>query len=916
MKRTLFSLFFFLIGFTMMAQQYSITGKLVDATTSEPLPDATVRLEESTFETTTDADGEFEITGELPWGNQVVNIEKMGFVTLRLPVVLENDKTLAIGNIPMEVDVTSEQLEIGLISLSDNDLNGDDDQADYNISGLLSASNDAFLNAAAFDFSATFFRPRGYDSENGKLLINGIEMNKIFNGRPQWGNWGGLNDVQRNRNFSMGLTPNEYQFGGLGGTTNIVMRASQYRAGGRVSYATSNRTYTGRVMASYHSGLTQSGWAYSFSAARRFGDEGFVDGTLYDANSFFASVEKKINEDHSLNLTAFYTPNRRGKSSPNTQEVFDLRGIKYNSYWGEQDGEIRNSRIRKIQEPIIMLNHYWDIDDDTRLNTNVSYQFGKIGDSRLGYDNAPNPDPTYYQKLPSYFLSDPDGSDLAGAYQAYDNFVSDGQIDWDNLYATNIAYGGPSRFYLYEDRVDDKQFTANTIFTKAINNNITLNAALNYKMLNSHSFANMLDLLGGNGYLDIDTFNQGDEAQSDLNNPDRIVGEDDEFKYNFELDAEIYSAFAQAQFSYSKVDFYLGGNVGQTSYQRNGLYQNGNFPDNSFGKSQKLNFTTYGAKGGATYKISGRHLLDFNAAYFTDAPTARNSFSNSRQNNSTVTGLTEEKKMSFDASYIYRSPIVKARLTGYYTEMQDATEISFYYADGISGLGRDVTTAFVQEVLTNVDKRYMGGELGIEAQVTPTIKLKGAAAYGQNTYANNPDLYLTSDDFDEALDFGQSYLKDYRIAGGPQQAYQLGFEYRDPDYWWIGVTSNYFSHGYVDVAPITRTSNFYTDVDGLPFADYDEATARGLLKQEQFDDYMLVNVVGGKSWKIGDYYVGFFATANNIFDKKYKTGGFEQGRSANYRTLLEDNSNDKRVFGPKYWYGYGTTYYLNFYLRF
>ena len=271
---------------------------------------------------------------------------------------------------------------------------------------------------------------------------------------------------------------------------------------------------------------------------------------------------------------------------------------------------------------------------------------------------------------------------------------------------------------------------------------------------------------------------------------------------------------------------------------------------------------------------------------------------------------------SSDLSYIYRSPIVKARLTGYYTLMEDATEISFFYADGIGGQGRDLSTAFVQEVLTDIDKRHIGAELGIEAQVTPTIKLKGAAAFGQYTYDNNPDLMLTSDDFDEPIDLGKSYLKDYKIAGGPQQAYQIGFEYRDPDYWWVGATSNFFSNAYVDVSPITRSSNFYSDFDGVPYNDYDPEVARGLLKQEEFDSYMLVNVVGGKSWKVDDYFIGFFATINNVFDQEYKTGGYEQGRSASYRNLVDDANNDTRVFGPKYWYGYGTTYYLNVYLRF
>lgn len=122
-------------------------------------------------------------------------------------------------------------------------------------------------------------------------------------------------------------------------------------------------------------------------------------------------------------------------------------------------------------------------------------------------------------------------------------------------------------------------------------------------------------------------------------------------------------------------------------------------------------------------------------------------------------------------------------MTGYYTEVNDATEISFFYADGLSGLGRNSTTAFVQEVLGGIDKLHFGIEVGVESQITTTMKIKGAAAIGQFTYSNNPNLYLTSDDFDDVLDYGTSYLKNYRIAGGPQRAAQIGFEYRDPKFW-------------------------------------------------------------------------------------------------------------------------------------
>jgi hypothetical protein len=751
-------------------------------------------------------------------------------------------------------------------------------------------------------------------------LMNGIEMNKVFNGRPQWSNWGGLNDVLRNQELTTGLAPSSYNFGGILGTTNINLRASEYRSGSRITYSSSNRSYTNRVMATHASGVVKGGWSYAFSLGRRWGNEGFQDGTFYDANSFFVSVEKKINDKHSLNFTGFYTPNKRGKSSPNTQEVYDLKDIKYNEYWGYQDGEKRNSRVKRIAEPVLMLNHYWDFTEKTSLNTNVAYQFGELGNSRLDYAGGANPSPAYYQGLPSYFLADTDGPDLAGAYSAYQNFTEGGQLDWNRLYdanVTNNATGDNAAYVLYEDRSDDTQLSVNTIFNSDLSENITLNAAVNYKRLKSHNFAEIIDMLGSTtGYLNVDSF---DQVQFDLQNPDLVVGEGDTFRYNYNLEANIVSTFAQAQFKYNKIDFFLAGSITKTDYQREGLYQSEVYADNSFGKGEKVEFTGLGAKGGFTYKFSGKHLLVANAGYLTKAPTIRNTFSNSRDNHAIVGdqsgfGITEEKITSFDLNYVYRSPIVKARLTGYFTKMQDANEVSFYYADGISGI--DSGTAFVQEILEGIDKRHLGIEFGIEAQVIPTIKLTGVASVGQYTYDNNPNLLLSSSDFTAGLDFGEANLKDYKIAGGPQHAFSLGFEYRDPNYWWFGTTANFMSNAYVDVSPLTRTENFYLDTDGLPFPDYDPALAKELLRQEKFDSYMVWNAVGGKSWKVGDKYISLFVSLNNILNTQFKTGGFEQGRNANYQSLKEDVNAPKRRFGPKYWFGRGTTYFMNLNLRF
>ena len=918
-------LIIFLIGIfssiTILAQQTIIKGSVKDATTNEPIADVTITIEETQQKTTTDALGEFSFSGNVPLGEQVLNIYKIGFITKRYTIVVNQGKTVNITDMTLDLDQSTTS-DLFTITLSDDELNDDTGGAD-NISGLLSSSQDVFQRTAAFEFSPSFYNVRGLDSENGTVLINGIEMNKLYNGRPQWSNWGGLNDVVRNQELTTGLSASNYTFGGILGTTNINTRASSYREGGQLTYSSSDRSYTNRLMASYASGLIEDGWAFTVMIARRWGNEGYQDATLYDANSFFASVEKKLNDKHSINFTSIYAPNRRGKSSPNTQEVYDLRGIKYNEYWGWQDGEKRNSRIKEVIEPILMLNHYWDISSKTSLNTNVAYQFGSVGNSRLDYngqrlndDGIPvgggsNPSPSYYQKMSSYWLTPTAGPNYEKAYLYQQEFLNDGQIDWNSMYQTNLDnVGNYSTYILYEDRNDDKQLTANSIFTSFLNDNITINAAFNYSNLKSENFAEVLDLLGGNGYLNVDSF---DGFQFNVQNPNSIALKGDRFRYNYNLNADVISGFAQAQFKYNKIDYYLSASITNTQYQREGLYQNGAYPDNSFGKGEKLTFTGFGGKGGFTYKFSGKHLLDINAGYITRAPSLRNTFSNSRENHNIVSGITEEKMSSADASYIFRSPIVKAKLTGYYTKIEDANEISYYYADGVGG----DNAAFVQEILQGIDKKHIGAEFGIEAQVTPTIKLKGVAAVGQYTYDNNPNLYLTSSDFETGRqDFGKASLKDYKLATGPQTALSAGFEYRDPDFWWVGATANFFDNTYVDISPLTRTKNFYQDSDGLPFNDYDETIARQLLKQEKFDNYITVNLIGGKSWKIDDYFVGFFASVNNLLDETYKTGGFEQGRNANYRQLRDDSSNEIPVFGSKYWYNRGTTYFLNVYFRF
>lgn len=914
MRKKIIFLFLLILCFGVIYAQQKVKGTITNAETETPLSGVEVSVKSININQLTDAQGRF-IFNNLKTGSYVLQLSFEGFETSYFPITIEDGNDLDLGYLNLYPFFKSD-FDTSIISLSDDELSEDEKGGSENVSGLLQSSKDVFMRAAAFNFGVARFRVRGFDSGYGQLLLNGISMNKINDGRPQWSNWGGLNDATRNQEFANGLSASDYSFGGILGTTNINTRATNYRPGSSVSFASTNSNYTGRVMATHSTGLLSNGYALTVSGSRRFAENGYFEGTTYNAWSAFIAAEKKFNNNHSLNLTAIYTPVRRAKSSANTQEVYDLAGYKYNSYWGYQNGEKRNSRIKEIEEPIIMLSHYWKIDNVTTLNINVAYQFGHIGDSRLNYANAPSPDPTYYRNLPSYFLRFQDNINYAGAYLAGEAFKNDksySQINWEKLYRANIE-NGTAHYYLFEDRVDDKTITANTIFKRHLSNRISMNAGISFKQLKSENYTHMLDLLGGESFVDIDYFATGDAMQSDLNNPNREVKVGDKFNYHYDIAAKELTSFLQFEFKYNKVDFFVAANFTSRDYQREGFYKNGTFADNSFGKSEKQSFADVSFKAGATYKISGRHLLDFKAGYLNQAPTIRNTFANSRVNNEFTPNLKSEKITTADASYIFRAPGILARLTGYYSKFENVTETSFFFAEGLRGDAAD----FVAEILTGAEKLHFGSEFGIEVQVVPTVKIIGAAAIGQYTYNNNPQLYIQSDVFtDLKSDFGKAYIKDYKLSGSPQRAYSLGFEYRDPKFWWFSTNTNLISHNYLDISPLLRTDNFYLRADGLPFPNATQEEVDQLLKQERFDEAFIVNIAGGKSWRLkNNYYLGFFTSVNNVLGELFKTGGYEQSRNANYLELKQDKDLQYPTFGPKYYYGNDTSYYLNVYLRF
>lgn len=885
----------------------SIKGVIKVISSEQGIANAELLLEGGTVLGISNTLGEFSVEVSFI-GEFILQIVAPEYSTKRIPIILEGN-VLDLGTIYLEPDIMFEK-SINLVNLTEDELL--DDEVNSNALALLQSTRDIFLNRAAFDFGQAFFRVRGYDSQYGEVLLNGMPMNKMFDGRPQWNNWGGLNDVIRNQQYTNGLSASDFTFGGILGNTNIDLRPTGLRPGTRISSSSSNRTYNGRLMATYNSGLIKDKFAYILSASRRWAKQGYMEGTLYDSYSIYGSMEYLLNKKNSISLTAILASNRRGRSSAITEEVFELVGNTYNPYWGYQNGKIRNSRERHIKEPLFLLN-YTHESKGVRINAGLGYQTGSYKRSRVGYFNAPNPDPTYYRYLPSFYINSPIGANFESALLAEEGFLESPQWDWNTIYRANtsLSQSGKAAYVLYDDIINDDQLTARVNTNIDLNSHLRWDFGLTFRHLISKNFAQIDDLMGADFHEDIDPFSETLNAIGGEVN--KQTG--DIFNYNYELMGANLDFYSQVHWKYNRISGFVSGKYSVEQYQRNGLFQNGRFIDDSLGESEVLDFSNWSFKTGSTFNITGRHWVSANAAYINKAPVLQNMFINPRESNAEVPNLQSEKITSVDANYFIRMPKLTGRVTGFYTRFQNTTDVNFFFVD--AGVGSD----FVQEVLTDLDKLHLGTEVGLEYQLSSSVKLSLVSSIAKHLYASDPFVTINFDtaaadeeliDISGSKSLGPAAIKGYKLAQGPQKAIAVGIEYRDPKYWWVSGTANYLANNYANISTITRTASFLIDPEtGQQFPDATNENVQKLLRQKRLDNFYLLNLVGGKSWLKKGKYISVFASINNVFDTAFRTGGYEQSRNGNYGQLKQDNFSGNPSFAPKYWYGFGRTYFIN-----
>ena len=962
MKRLLLTILLVAGSLSIMAQERvgSITGKVVSRGDRTPVELASVILEGENLLTqtvSTDVNGAFTFT-DIPFGQVTLEVEATGFQPTSINVKVDREfKDLNYITLTPDVQATSDfLLDDGAFVEFDSDMSNDSQSTPVS----LSASKDVFNNIAGYKFGALRFRTRGYDQNTEIIYLNGVEMTDANSGNGTWSLWSGLNEATRNQEATYATSVGTNGVGGINGTTNILARASQMRQGFRTGFVTSSGSYRHRVMATYASGMQDNGWAYAASVSARLGGNDFVEGVTYNAWAYFLSAEKRINDRHQFAFTFFGVPTQRGAQMAATQEAYTLAGSHwYNPNVGMQNGKLRNSRVRSYHEPVAMANWFYNPTDKTRITAAALFRFGQNGYSALDWNSAADPRADYYRNLPSYWYAKGDPTHQALLSQAWrENREKMMYIDFDKLYNINynsnpangdkptmnyegtgveesVAGQNRSRYIISERHTDQRDLRLKFQIDHTINNNQSIVAGADFRRNRTEYYTSIKDLLGGDYWVNIDNFAERDihasaEREKSLNDLSRsdnyIVREGDKYGYDYYAHSMVGKLWGAYNLRAGNIKLALAGEASYTNFYREGLYRKGLFADNSFGDSEHLEFFGYNLKGNFTWEPNGANSIQLSAVAQQNAPYFQDAFVSPRTRNTVAPNLTTEKVRSLDFAYSFKAPWMQLRASVYYTDIKDQSKLISFYDD--------VWAAFSNMSLSGIDSRYYGLELGMRVPITASLSASAAASIGDYTYTSNPYFTQTRDNTAATLvENERVYWKGMKVESTPQVAVNVGLNYRTDNNIYLSIDAEYFDKMYLSMNPLYRTlgamggrldatkidSAFDGNIDDIiKYAAYtgEESNIRALAAQEKFKPAIVLNASIGKTWYVNNNQIGFSFEIKNLTNTICKTGGFEQMRLFSDDEYETTTGTRYSRFDSKYFYLYGTNYYLNIYFRF
>lgn len=875
------------LTYSVMAQCV-IRGRVVDGQSGEGIRGASVVVEGTRNGVASGLDGTFILKTDIE-GQVAIIVTHIAYKEFRNTFILGNKNENQLGNLELEPDVigltdvtVTSSLAIRRktpVALSVTDaISIERKLSTQELPEILKSSPGIYATKQGGGFGDSRVNLRGFESENVAVMINGVPMNEMEWGGIYWSNWLGLADVTRSLQVQRGLGASKVSAPSVGGSINIVTKSTEADAGGSLTYALGNDGYN-KIAFQLSSGM-RNGWAFSLLGAKSWGD-GYVQGTDFEAYSYFVNVSKQINADHLLSFTAFGAPqehNRRTDDLLIEEWKRQPSKYRYNAAYGfDMNGQRKTATLNKYHKPQLSLNHYWTISDKSSLSTVLYASFGRGGGySGQGYTGS------YRSK---WYATNNNGGINAEFRSA------DGTFDYGAIYALNRESENGSLMAMGNSINDHNWYGLISTYTTQVGNYMELYGGVDLRYYKGIHTAKLIDLYGGDYFINSNDRKNVKYKAGDTEwiNEKLVVGDIVYRDYDSYVLQE--GVFGQLEYTKDKLASFVAASLSNSTYWRYDRF----YYDKRNAESDKVHFTGFTLKGGVNYNLTDNHNLFANIGYISRAPfLADGVFLQKDVSNEVNRDAVNEKVFSVELGYGYRSPVLTTNLNAYRTMWLDKAMATSFVIEG--------SEERAQLNLTGVDALHQGIELDMTLKLCRSLLLTGMLSLGDWKWNNNTSGYIYDAN-------GQPLTKDKKIASGigaddhakttvnlkgvsvgnsAQTTLAFGADYQLMDELNIGAAYTHFSRNYAKFN--VRGS------DIVPGGEKEYQTPWKMPSAGVTDLHM------SYCFPFGRIKATLFGNINNFFNKKYITDA------------VDGPSHDET--SAQVFYGFGRTYSLRLKIEF
>lgn len=678
---------------------------------------------------------------------------------------------------------------------------------------------------------------RGFDQSNTAYLLNGQPINGMEDGNMYWSNWSSLTDVANVVQVQRGLGSSKLAISSVGGTVNIVTKATERKQGGMARFVMGNDSYFKGTVA-YDTGL-RGKWGFSMLIDHWEGHRKYARGTAGQGQSYFFSVGYKPNERHNLNFMIFGAPQWHDQNyATKSESQWEKGGFdkKYNNTYGFLNGKSLNFRRNYYHKPVANLNWDWAIHDDLSLSTVVYASLGRGGGT----------------------------GNLGSSGNTTNLLTSDGLIDFDQIYNNNLAdtdgignNGGGFKNGAIRSSVNNHfWYGAVTNLNYTINPYLTANIGADLRFYKGDHYRQVSNLLGLNGweetkryegaepYIVTDVFkaNPWSALFKSASKSQRVAYDNSE-QINYQ------GGFGQLEFAMNGFSVFVQGAISNQSYVK---YDRWNYASEA--KSDKVNKVGYNIKGGLSYSFDKANTVFGNAGFYSRQPYLDNIFVPNtvdlfepKVDNEEITG--------FEVGYRYHTRNLQFNINLYHTKWANRFDTAFGQIDGA-----DYTFMY-----PNITQVHKGIEIDFMAKITRQWMVRGYGSIGDWQYDGASRVLARDADFN-LTEYGERDFTGIKVGDAAQFTFGLGSQLELARGLSIDADFNYYAITYAGVDPLSFDANSDTQATIPPFALIDAGISyelrmgaqkirlRGNVKNLANTQYMIAQDAFGYGFGLGRTY--------------------------------------------------------------